>query len=335
MAVLARDNRALSRARVAGVEEVERPVGADLELLGARAAEYVAAAKAPNTVRAYRSDWREFSAWAAWRGIEALPAAPETLALYLTDLAGAAKTSTISRRLAAIGQAHRTAGWPSPTEDPAVKAVWAGIRRVHGTAADGAAPLTIALLRRVVEALPDNLGGVRDRALLLVGFASALRRSELVALDVDDVEERHEGLVVRIRRSKTDQEGAGRLVGLPFGSNPGTCPVRALHGWCDTAAISAGPLFRPVSRSGKFGRGRLTAASANRAVQRAVARAGLDPRPYSAHSLRAGLATTAAEAGVSERSIMAQTGHRSLAVARGYIRSGSLFRDNAAAQVGL
>lgn len=311
------------------------PPGTELELLGARAAEYVAAAKAANTVRAYRSDWREFSTWAAWRGVEALPASPETVALYLTDLAGAAKTSTIARRLAAIGQAHRTAGWPSPVDDAGLKAVWAGIRRVHGTAPDGAAPLTVVLLRRVVVALPDNPGGVRDRALLLVGFAGALRRSELVALDVDDVEERHEGLVVRIRRSKTDQDGAGRLVGLPFGSNPLTCPVRALRGWCDTAAISAGPLFRPVGRSGQLGRGRLTAASANRAVQRAVARAGLDPRPYSAHSLRAGLATSAAEAGVSERSIMAQTGHRSLAVARGYIRSGSLFRDNAAAQVGL
>jgi integrase len=306
------------------VEEVRKSPGGDLELLGARAAEYVAAAKAPNTVRAYRSDWREFSAWAAWRGFEALPATPQTLALYLT-----------ARRLAAIGQAHRAAGWPTPTDDPAVKVVWVGIRRVHGTAAEGAAPLTVALLRRVVEALPEDLVGHRDRALLLVGFAGALRRSELVALDVADVEQRTEGLVLRIRRSKTDQEGAGRLVGVPYGSNPPTCPVRALRAWCEAAEITTGPLFRPVTRSGKLGGGRLTAASVNRAVQRAVRRAGLDPRPYSAHSLRAGLATSAAEVGVSERAIMAQTGHRSLAVARGYIRSGSLFRDHAAAQVGL
>lgn len=309
--------------------------GVSLELLGARAAEYVAAAKAANTPRAYRSDWREFTTWAAHRSLCPLPASPETLALYLTDLAGVAKTSTIARRLAAIAEAHRTAGAPSPTDNAAVKAVWAGIRRVHGTATDAATPLTVPLLRRVVEALPQDLAGQRDRALLLVGFAGALRRSELVALDVDDVEERHEGLVVRIRRSKTDQEGAGRLVGIPFGSNPLTCPVRALRAWGDAAEITAGPLFRPVTRSGNVGRGRLTAASANRVVQRAVLRAGLDPRPYSAHSLRAGLATSAAEAGVSERSIMAQTGHRSLAVARGYIRSGSLFRDNTAAQVGL
>jgi integrase len=315
------------------VEEVQ--TGGDLELLGARAAEYVAAAKAANTLRAYRSDWREFSAWAAWRQLEPLPAAPETIALYLTDLADAAKTSTIARRLAAIAQAHRAAGFPSPTDDATVKAVWAGIRRVHGTATDGAAPLTVGLLRRVVEALPDGVAGLRDRVLLLVGFAGALRRSELVALDVEDIEQRGEGLVIRIRRSKTDPEGAGRLVGIPYGSNPTTCPVRALRAWLETTGISRGPLLRPVNRYGTVGIGRLTAASANRAVQRAVRQAGLDPRPYSAHSLRAGLATSAAEAGVSERAIMAQTGHRSLAVARGYIRSGSLFRDNAAAQVGL
>jgi len=317
------------------VPDGEAPAGSQLELLGARAAEYVAAAKAANTLRAYRSDWREFSAWAAWRELEALPATPETVALYLTDLAEAAKTSTIARRLAAIAQAHRAAGVPSPTDDATVKAVWAGIRRVHGTATEGAAPLTVGLLRRVVEALPDGLGGLRDRVLLLVGFAGALRRSELVALDVEDIEQRDEGLVVRIRRSKTDPEGAGRLVGIPYGSHPATCPVRSVRTWLEATAISAGPLLRPVNRHGTLGAGRLSAASANRAVQRAVRHAGLDPTPYSAHSLRAGLATSAAEAGVSERAIMAQTGHRSLAVARSYIRSGSLFRDNAAAQVGL
>lgn len=315
------------------MEEVETP--GELELLGARAAEYVVAAKAANTLRAYRSDWREFSAWAAWRQLEPLPATPETVALYLTDLADAAKTSTIARRLAAIAQAHRAAGFPTPTDDPSLKAVWAGIRRVHGTATDGAAPLTVGLLRRVAEALPDGLPGFRDRVLLLVGFAGALRRSELVALDIEDIEHRPDGLVLRIRRSKTDPEGAGRFVGIPYGSNPATCPVRALRVWLEATGITSGPLLRPVNRHGTLGAGRLTAASANRAVQRAVRQAGLDPTPYSAHSLRAGLATSAAEAGVSERAIMAQTGHRSLAVARGYIRSGSLFRDNAAAQVGL
>ncbi len=144
-----------------------------------------------------------------------------------------------------------------------------------------------------------------------------------------------EGVILTKRRSKTDQEGAGEQLGVPYGSNPSTCPVRAVDAWCQQARLSDGPLFRPVDRHGRLGPGRLSAAGANRLVQRAVTRAGLPPGRYSAHSLRAGLATSAANAGVSERSIMNQTGHRSLVVARGYIRQGTLFVDNAAAQVGL
>ena len=208
-----------------------------------------------------------------------------------------AKTSTIARRIASINAAHRTASQPSPTADPTVMAVWAGIRRVHGTAADQAAPISVPLLRRMVEAAPPGPAGARDRALLLVGFAAALRRSELVALDVADAEERDEGLAVTIRRSKTDQEGAGSQVGVPYDSNPLTCPVRSLRSWLELAGITDGPLFRPVDRHGRISPARLSPAGANRLVQRAVARTGADPRPYSAHSLRAGLATAAAEAG--------------------------------------
>ncbi len=293
------------------------------------------AAQAANTRKADRSDWTEFSSWAKARGLKVMPAEPATVVLYLTELAQVAKTSTIARRLASIGVAHRTAGQPSPAIDPTVAAVWAGIRRVHGTAADQAAPISVPLLRRMIEAAPPGPAGARDRALLLVGFAAALRRSELVGLDVADVEERHEGLAVTIRRSKTDQDGAGGQIGVPYGSNPATCPVRALRAWLELAGITDGPLFRPVDRHGTIGPTGISAAGANRLVQRAVARTGTDPRPYSAHSLRAGLATAAAEAGVPERAIMNQTGHRSLLVARSYIRRGSLFLDNAAAQVGL
>jgi integrase len=311
------------------------PVAGGLEALAARAGEYVDAARAIATRRAYQSDWGEFTAWAQPRGLPTLPAAPGTVALYIADLAAVAKTSTIGRRLASISFAHKTAGQPSPVEDPTVRAVWAGIRRVHGTAADQSAPITVPILRAMVDALPPGPGGLRDRALLLVGFAAALRRSELVALDVSDVAERQEGLAVTIRRSKTDPDGAGRQVGVPYGSNPATCPVRNLRVWLDHAGITDGALFRPVDRHGTIGSGRLSPAGANRLVQRAVTRTAIDPRPYSAHSLRAGLATAAAEAGVSERAIMNQTGHRSLVVARGYIRTGSLFRDNPAAQIGL
>ena len=296
---------------------------------------YLRAARAPNTLKAYRSDWSEFTAWCALRGVEPLPASPETLARYLVELAEVAKVSTIGRRISSVAQAHRAAGMAAPSDDPQLRAVWAGIRRTHGAAVDRAAPLTVGLLRQTIDALPLGLAGTRDRALLLVGFAAALRRSELVALDVEDLVQVPEGLVLTKRRSKTDQEGAGEQLGVPYGSNPSTCPVRAVDAWCQQARLSDGALFRPIDRHGRLGPGRLGAAAANRLVQRAAARAGLPPGRYSAHSLRAGLATSAANAGVSERAIMNQTGHRSLVVARGYIRQGTLFVDNAAAQVGL
>lgn len=185
------------------------------------------------------------------------------------------------------------------------------------------------------DTLDDRLIGVRDRALLLLGFAGAFRRSELVALDLADVHAGHDGLTVVIRKSKTDQEGQGRKVGIPYGSHPHTCPVRAMATWREKSGLSEGALFRAINRHGQLQAGRLSDRAVALIVKRAALAAGLDATKYAGHSLRAGLATSAAQAGVSERSIMAQTGHKSVMVARRYIRDGSLFRDNAAAQVGL
>jgi len=171
--------------------------------------------------------------------------------------------------------------------------------------------------------------------MLLVGLAAALRRSELVALDAGDVTETTEGLVVTLRRSKTDQEGAGRRIGVPYGSHPATCPVRSLRAWTQTAGIVDGPLFVTIDSAGRPGSSRASDRAVARAVQRAAAAAGLDPARYAGHSLRAGLATSAAAAGASERAIMNQIGHKSLPILRRYIRDGNLFTDNAAATVGL
>ena len=187
----------------------------------------------------------------------------------------------------------------------------------------------------MVTALPDGILGTRDRALLLVGFSSACRRSELVGLDHQDVQPTSDGLVLTLRRSKTDQEGAGRSIGVPYGSDPNTCPVRSLAAWLDASGITAGPIFRPINRHGHVGSSRLSDRSVALIVKKYAAAAGLGPQHYSGHSLRAGLATSAAAAGASERAIMAQTGHRSAAMVRRYIRDGSLFRENAAAVVGL
>ncbi len=304
----------------------------------------MAAAKAENTLRAYRSDWREFEDWAATVGLATRPATPETVALYIADLAAQeAKASTIARRLTSIGEAHRSARQASPTTDPVVVAVWDGIRRVHGTAVDNAAPIRVPMLARMIDAMPGPsepgalppLGSLRDQALLLIGFAGALRRSELAALEYSDLRWVDDGLVVTIRRSKTDQVGAGRRVGIPYGSRLPTCPVRATDAWCQAARIGDGRLFLPVNRGGHLSGKRLSAAAINRIVQRAVARTGTDPDPYSAHSLRAGFATYASQRGASDRAIAHQTRHRSLASLNQYIRIESAWADNAATALDL
>ncbi len=261
---------------------------------------------------------------------------PQTIALYLTDLSKTHRVSTLYRRLSGISQAHQAAGQTSPTRDPQVRLVFQGIRRTLGSAPDQKQPAITAEVRAMIETLDlSTLSGVRDRALLLVGFAGAFRRSELVSLDVGDVSFAADGLVVQLRRSKTDQEAIGRKVGVPFGSNPLTCPVRALREWLERGAIVRRPIFRPIDRHGNVKPQRLTDQSVALIVKRCAKDAELDPEKYAGHSLRSGLATAAAMADVSERSIMAQTGHKSLPVVRRYIRDGSLFRRNAAAAVGL
>jgi integrase len=267
-----------------------------------------------------------------------LPAAPGTVALYFSALADRGRAvATLARRLASIAKGHQAAGFESPAsmKHAAVAEVWQGIRRVKGTAQRAKAPAMTEEIRAMVNAAPDTLLGRRDRAILLVGFAGAFRRSELVALDREDVEFGRDGVVITLRRSKTDQEGHGRRVGIPYGSHAATCPVRALQSWLEAAPVTSGPIFRAINRHGQLRSSRLTAQSIALVVKRHAEATGLDPTKFAAHSLRAGLATAAAAGGASERSIMNQTGHRSTTMLRRYIRDGSLFRENAAARIGL
>jgi site-specific recombinase XerD len=313
---------------------------ARLETIAEQAQDYARHAKAPNTLKAYRNDWDDFLRWCGRHHLKPLPATPQTIALYLTDLAATHRVSTLYRRLSGISQAHQTAGHTSPTRDAQVRLVFQGIRRTLGSASAQKTAVVTAELRAMLETLDlETLSGTRDRALLLVGFAGAFRRSELVSLDVADVTFTADGAVVQLRRSKTDQEAEGRKVGLPFGSHPLTCPVRALRDWLSQtqtqSGIERGPLFRPIDRHGNLKAQRLTDQSVALIVKRCARDAGLDWEKYAGHSLRSGLATAAANADVSERSIMAQTGHKSLPVVRRYIRDGSLFRRNAAAAIGL
>jgi integrase len=299
------------------------------------AREFTANSRSANTIRAYRSDWSAFTSWCASHRVTPLPATPETVASYLAELARDHKVATITRRLAAIAAAHRLAEVPSPTTHEGVRLVMAGIRRTLGTAPRQVRPILLDDLRAMVGTLGDDLAGVRDRAILLLGFAGAFRRSELVALDVDDLTFSDAGVVVNVRRSRTDQEGAGREVGIPYGTVPVTCPVRALHSWLQVAGITDGPVFRRVDRHGHLGVGRLQPAAVAAVIKRAAQAAGLDPVVFSGHSLRAGLATAAAANGAPEHVIASQTGHKSSAMLRRYIRKATLFQQNAATMAGL
>lgn len=263
------------------------------------------------------------------------PLAEVTARRYLVETADSYRVATLDRRLASISYHHKQARHALPTKDPEVERTMRDIRRAKGMAPNGKAPLLPAQLRQAIEALPDTLLGKRDHALLVIGFAGAFRRSELVALTMEDIQTTHEGLIVTLRRSKTDQKGQTMVRGLPKGTSESTCPVRVLEQWVTAAKITTGPIFRPVNRYGTVGKNALSGLAVPRIVKEALTRAGIDAKDYSGHSLRAGLVTAAAMAGVSERIIMLQTGHKNIAVLRRYIREGSVFRENAAAAVGL
>lgn len=305
--------------------------------LAHRAEAFVRAAKAPSTLRAYRSDWVHFEAWCHEHHVFGLPAEPATVALYITHLASCRAAGTITRRLTSITKAHQAAGFDTPatTRHIVVSETLKGVRRTIGTAQKCKSPLLTKDLKRMIELLPAGLIGIRDRALLLIGYSGGFRRSELTSLTIEDTNFTEDGLIITLRRSKTDQLGQGRRIGIPRGSNPDTCPVRLLREWLLVADIQTGALFREVSRHGQVGQAALHSDSVGLIVKRAAGRAGIMPSLVAAHSLRAGLATQAAMNGATEFAIMKQTGHRSLSMVRRYIRDGELWRKNASSSLGL
>jgi integrase len=313
------------------------PIAASLPASASASAELEAALsfaeqeKSASTRRAYRSDWQIFTTWCVARGLEPLPATPETVARFLSAEATAGvKASTIGRRAAAIGYAHKLAGYREPPSGAeAVKAVMRGIRRAIGTAPTRKSPATADLIGEMLKHCPETLAGKRDRALLALGFAGAFRRSELAALEVADLAEVPDGLRVTIRRSKTDQEGAGQEIAIPRGYR--LRPVEAVQMWLAAAEINSGPVFRPVLKGGRLEAAPLTDRSVAKIVKRYARLAGLDPAAFSGHSLRAGFITSAAESGAAVLRIADQSRHKSLDVLRGYVRRADLFKDHAGA----
>ena len=288
---------------------------------------YARADRSAATRLAYESDLRHFAAWCG-AAIEFMPAASDTVAAYLAALADDRKSvSTIMRRLAAIAFAHRRLGHADPTRTERVKQVLAGIRRTIGTAPKQKAPATAKFVKAMLKPIPDTMLGKRDRALLLLGFAGALRRSELVALNVADLERQPEGVIVHIRRSKTDQEGAGHSVAIPRGSK--LKPVEALDAWLEAGAITSGPVFRSIRRGGHVLPGRLTDQSVALVIKARAEAAKLDPRIFSGHSLRSGFVTSALEAGADTLRVMTQTRHKSVETLKKYDRRAKAFVDHA------
>ncbi len=311
------------------------PEGAALGSLALAARAFASEGRSPRTRDAYRYQWTTFTGWCAQHGLRALPAEPSTVAIWLTARSAEVSVATMAQGLAALSEAHRMAGHTSPRSAPVVQEVWKGIKRTIGTKQRRVAPIVLDELRAMVGTLDESMGAVRNRALLVVGFAGAFRRSELVALEVRDVDYTSDGLVITIRRSKTDQEGAGVTVGLPYGSDPATCPVRTLRAWLEASGITDGALFRAVGRHGGV-RGAMSGEAVARIVKRVAAAAGLDASRYSGHSLRAGLATSAAKAGKSDRAIMQQGRWSSRSMLDIYVREARLLDgDNAAAGIGL
>lgn len=314
---------------------VTEVVRADASRPSAEARAFAEAAWAPATRRAYRSQWAGFVAWCDARDACPLPALPEVVANWIADRASSgAKVATIAVGLAAITEAHRAKGFESPRSSAVVRMVWRGVRRRLGVAPTEKAPISPADVRRFVRDAPDDLRGLRDRAILLLGFASACRRSELVALDVEDLTFVENGLEVRVRRAKADQEGRGVTKIVCFGSDPSTCPVRAVKRWLTSAAVTTGPLFRDVC-GGAVGSARLDARVVARIAKRAAASNGLDAKDYGGHSLRSGFVTVALKNGASEKDVMAQTSHATPAMVLRYARRLSLWEAPASAKLGL
>jgi site-specific recombinase XerD len=301
---------------------------ADAEI--AAALSYAEQEKSEGTRRAYRSDFRIFTIWCLARGLESMPATASTVARFLSSQAdGGLKASTIGRRGAAIGYAHRLAGHEAPGNSEACKAVVRGIRRTIGTAPVRKQPATSNVIGEMLKHCSDTLRGRRDAALLALGFAGAFRRSELVALTVADLVEAPDGYRVMIRRSKTDQDGAGQEIAIPRGCR--IEPVKLVQAWLQVARITEGYIFRQVAKGGRVQAEPLSGHSAAAIVKRYAALAGLDSSNFAGHSLRSGFLTSSAESGASVLKMVEVSRHKSIDMLTTYVRRSNLFREHAGA----
>ncbi len=290
--------------------------------------------KAINTVRAYKSDFKDFGLFCVQNGFKSLPSEPKIISLYLTHLSTKnIKMSTIKRRLVSIGVIHRLKGHYLDTKHPSIIENIMGIKRRKGSTQKGKKPLLINNLKEIINVIDkennEEIKKQRDRTIILVGFSGGFRRNEIVSLDYDDLDFVTEGLKINLKRSKTDQFGEGAVKGLPYFDNFQYCPVLSVKKWIEISKINSGPLFRRFIKGSNLSENRLTDQTVALLIKKYLKLAGVDSKNYSGHSLRSGFATSAAESGVEERSIMAMTGHKSTEMVRRYIKEANLFKNNA------
>ena len=290
--------------------------------------------KAHNTIRAYRSDFKDFSVFCAKNSFKSFPTDSKIVALYLTYLSSkGAKISTLKRRLVSLGVIHKLKGHYLDTKHPIIIENLMGIKRKIGSFQQGKKPILINQLKSIINVIDNEktkeIKKIRDKTLILIGFGGGFRRSELVSIDYNDVELVPEGVKIVIRRSKTDQFGEGMIKGLPYFSNQNYCPVLHLKKWLELSNIKSGPIFRRFSKSFKLSKNRLTGQSVALLLKNYLDIAGIENKNYSGHSLRSGFATASAESGADERSIMAMTGHKTTQMVRRYIKEANLFKNNA------
>jgi site-specific recombinase XerD len=290
--------------------------------------------KANNTIRAYKSDFNDFSLFCNKNGFNTLPANPKIVSLYITNMSNNnVKMSTLKRRLVSIGVIHKLKGHYLDTKHPLIVENIMGIKRRQGSVQKGKKPLLINNLKKIINVIDEQkieeIKKLRDRSIILIGFSGGFRRNEVVSLDYEDLDFVQEGLKINLRRSKTDQFGEGSLKGIPYFENSKYCPVISIEKWIKISKINSGALFRRFIKGSKLSENRLTDQSVALLIKEYLKLAGIENTDYSGHSLRSGFATSAAEAGVEERSIMAMTGHKSAEMVRRYIKEANLFKNNA------
>ena len=290
--------------------------------------------KANNTIRAYKSDFNDFGLFCTKNGFKSLPSEPKVVSLYLTHLSTkAVKMSTLKRRLVSIGVIHKLKGHYLDTKHPSIKENMMGIKRRKGSIQKGKKPLLINSLKQIINVIDEDknkeIKKLRDRAIILIGFSGGFRRNEIVSLDFEDLDFVDQGLKINLKKSKTDQFGQGSVKALPYFNNTRYCPVLSLKKWVEKSNINSGPLFRRFSKGSKLTVNRLTDQTVALLIKKYLKMAGINNENYSGHSLRSGFATSAAESGAEERSIMAMTGHKSTEMVRRYIKEANLFNNNA------